>query len=107
MLREIASADYGMDADAHLDALLRIRDRGEAPAPMNWEPKEVLELIRWSEPEDPNWRPGGTGIRGHVMRAFVCAALLRAAPEPANHGYFDGENQTIAQLLASALVLGR
>jgi hypothetical protein len=106
MLREIASADYGIDADAHLDALRRIRDWGEVLAPMNWEPKDVLELIRWSEPDDPGWRPGGTGIRGHIMRAFACAALLRAAAEPVNDGYFDGENQTIAQLLASALMLG-
>ncbi|MFT6397792.1 MAG: hypothetical protein ACJAYU_002547, partial [Bradymonadia bacterium] len=26
------------------------------PSPMPWRPGEVLELIRWSEPEDPEWR---------------------------------------------------
>lgn len=106
MLREIAEADYGMDFDAHLAALGPIRDQGAVPAPMGWEPKEVLELIRWSEPDDPAWKPGSTGTRGHEMRAFACAALLRAAAEPLNRGYFDGENSTLAQLLASALVLG-
>ena len=106
MLREIARADYGMDEDAHLAALLPVRDRGELPAPMRWEPKEVLELVRWSEPDDPAWKPGSPGTRGHRMRAFACAALLRAAAEPENAGFFDGENSTLAQLLASALVLG-
>lgn len=106
MLREIARADYGVDEDAHLAALRGIRDAGEVPAPMAWEPKEVLELIRWSQPEDPDWKPGATGRRGHLMRAFACAALLRAAAEPENDGYFDGENATLAQLVDSALVLG-
>jgi hypothetical protein len=107
MLGEIAEADYGEDARAHLEALRHIRDTGQVPAPMKWVPQEVLELIRWSEPEDPSWKPGSTGIRGHWMRAFACAALLRAHAEPAYAGYFDGENQNIAQLLASALILGR
>jgi hypothetical protein len=39
--------------------------------------------------------------------AWCCAALLRAAAEPANDGYFDGENQTLIQLIDSALVLNR
>jgi hypothetical protein len=107
MLREIAEADYGMDADAHLLELYRIRDTGQISAPIKWEPKEVLELIRWSEPDAPNTKQENTGTRGHIMRAFACAALLRAAADPANTGYFDSENSTIAQLLASALVLGR
>lgn len=107
MLAEIAAADYGMDYDAHLVALQRIRDEGVVFAPMGWEPKEVLELIRWSEPEDPAWRPGSTGERGHLMRAFCCAALIRAAAEPANDGYFSGENQSVIQLIASTLELGR
>lgn len=105
MLAEIAAADYGMDADAHLAALRRIRDSGAVLVSLGWEPKEVLELIRWSEPEDPTWRPGSTGERGHLMRAFCCAALIRAAAEPANADTISGENQTVIQLIASALTL--
>lgn len=101
LLEEIAAADYGMDLDEHLAALRRIRDDGVVLAPMRWEPREVLELIRWSEPEDPQWKPGRMGPDGHRMRAFACAALLRAAAEPANWPYFDGENQTLIQLIAS------
>jgi hypothetical protein len=107
MLDEISRADYGMDADAHLAALLPIRNEVRVPAPMPWEPKEVLALVRWSQPEDPAWKPGSTGERGHIMRAFCCAALLRAAAEPENDGYFDGENQTLIQLIESALFLNR
>jgi hypothetical protein len=105
MLNEISQADYGMDASAHFAALAPIRDTARVPTPMPWEPKEVLEPIRWSQPEDPTWKPGSTGERGHVMRAFCCAALLRAAAEPENDGHFSGENETLIQLIYSALIL--
>ncbi|KLU02318.1 hypothetical protein RISK_005384 [Rhodopirellula islandica] len=71
MLREIAAADYGEVFDEHLEQLAVIKS-GKILAPMQWEPKEVLELIRWSEPEDPSWSPGSTGDRGHWMRLFAC-----------------------------------
>jgi len=105
ILREISEADYGRDADAHLPYLRRLRDQGELP-PAQWHPREVLELIRWSEPEDPEWKPGSTGRRGHIMRAFSSTALLRMGSEPSNRNYFEGENQTLAQLLVSVDVLG-
>jgi hypothetical protein len=105
ILREISEADYGQDADAHLPYLRRLRDQGELP-PAQWHPREVLELIRWSEPEDPDWKPGSTGRRGHIMRAFASTALLRMGSEPSNRNYFEGENQTLAQLLVSVDVLG-
>ena len=106
MLREIAEADYGMDASAHLAALRAIVN-GDVPAPMKWEPQEVLELVRWSEPEDPNWKPGSIGARGHWMRLFSCAVLIRCAAESANDGYFLGEDSTIIQLVDSAIKLGQ
>jgi hypothetical protein len=101
MLREIAEADYGLDADAHEAALRRIRDQGEIPFPM-----EVLQLTRWWEPDDPDYDCGSKGERGHRVRAFAAAALLRAGAEPANADFISGENETLAQLLASAAVLG-
>ncbi len=106
MLREIAKADYGMEADAHLKALVAIKD-GDIPAPMEWEPQEVLELIRWSEPEDRTWKPGSFGVRGHWLRLFSCAVLIRAAAEPQNDGRFTGEDSTIIQLVDSAMKLGQ
>lgn len=106
MLHEIAAADYGNDLEEHLAALRPIRDAGEIALPLPWEPREVLELIRWSEPDDPQWRPGGAGWRGQLMRAFACTVLLRAGAEPEQAPYGNGENQTLAQLLASLLELG-
>lgn len=102
MLNEIASADYGCGGDDHFAALRLIRDTGIVAIPMKWHPGEVLELIRWSNPEDPNHKPGSTGQRGHQMRVFACAALLRAADDTS----IDAEEATLAQCLASALVLG-
>jgi len=85
MLQEIAEADYGHNSDLHLAALRRIRDNGSVPSPLPWEPAEVCRLIRWSRPHDPNWQPGSTGRRGHVMRAFCCAVLLRDPDEDPNN----------------------
>jgi hypothetical protein len=43
------------------------------------------------------------------MRAFCCAALLRAADDPANADFYfvEGKNDTLAPLICSALWLGR
>jgi hypothetical protein len=106
MLEEIAEADYGMDFEAHLEALNAIHATGEIPDPLNWEPREVLELIRWSEPDDPAWKPGSTGERGHLLRAFCCTVLLMAGGVPHNRDYFYAENETLIQLVASVLALG-
>lgn len=100
MLRSIAEADYGLNADSHWAALLRIRNHGEVPVPIKWDPQEVLELTRWSEPEIGN-------SRENLIRAFSCAALLRAGGEPANYWYSGSENDTLVQLVESTLVLKR
>lgn len=108
MLEVIAGADYGNEAEEHLKELKPIRDSGAVPAPVKWQPKEVLELTRWLTPEneDPRWKTGLSLRENHLIRLFSCAALLRTAAEPENHGYFEGENQTIAALVHSAMFLG-
>jgi hypothetical protein len=106
MLVEISLADYGEDQEQHLVALRRMRDAGKIVEPIQWCPGEVLELIRNSQPENPVWKPGCTGIRGHWMRAFACAALLRAREEPWNYtadGAFPSEN--LIRLIDSIAVL--
>ena len=82
MLEEIALADYGQDQEQHLAMLRQLRDTGTFVEPMHWYPCEVLELIRNSEPEDPSWKPGSVGLRGHWIRGFACTALLRALEPP-------------------------
>ncbi|WAC18786.1 hypothetical protein OVA24_16270 [Luteolibacter sp. SL250] len=99
MLREIAEADYARDAEQHLAALKPIRNGDELRELHYWFPDEVLRLIRWSEPEDPEWKPGSTGLRGHKMRAFSCAVLL-AVPN------FEPDKETLIQLVDSVFLLG-
>lgn len=106
MLAEIAEADYGQEHQEHLAQLEKIRSAGLSPVPMEWVPGEVLELIRWSEPDDPTHKPGGQGIRGHWMRAFACAALLRAAADVENRDLREGWNQTAIQLIDSLGAVG-
>ncbi|WP_321477376.1 hypothetical protein [uncultured Paludibaculum sp.] len=103
MCREIAEADYSNMAD-HCYALLdRILATGRV-AGGDPSLQEVLELIRWSEPDEPGWRPGGEGPRGHWMRLFACVVLVRLGPvEKTSYG---GETDTLAQLVASAIELG-
>lgn len=103
-LQEIAQADYGCDAAQHLEALRQIRDHGTFPEPMHWFPGEVLELIGYSQPDDPNWTPGRTGERGHWMRAFATAALLRAYMPPWNYGRVE-PSRDLVQLTLSLRAL--
>jgi hypothetical protein len=106
MLEEISLADYGEDAEDHLLALRQVRDSTTFPSKMHWVPMEVLELIRWSEPEDPEWKPGRTGKFGHWMQAFSCAAILRAEHEPYNYLYNNGcTDSTVIQLIFSLRAL--
>jgi hypothetical protein len=100
MLEQIALADYGEEKEEHLAALREIRDTGKTPIKMEWCPTEVLELIRWSQPDDPNWKPGATGLFGHWMRAFCTAALLRALREPTNYDVGDSEKTLINLILS-------
>src|SRR5215831_288717 len=107
MLECISRADYGCDADQHFGVLRQLRDAGVLPQNPGWVPMEVLELIRWSEPDDPNWKPSGTGEVGHWMRGFSCAAILRAEHEPWNYQYSDSStSSTVIQLILSLDALG-
>lgn len=100
MLLEIAEADYGQGVDHHLTPIRALRNRQQVPV-LDWHPREVLELIRWSEPDQAGWRPGGQGTRGHWMRAFACATLLRAYPVGDNAGHCHSTNETTVQLTQS------
>ncbi|MEO9130727.1 MAG: hypothetical protein ABI240_05915 [Sphingomonas sp.] len=99
MLREIAAADYGCDEDSHFSVLRPMRDEGFVPAP-RFAASEVLELVRWSQPDCPSWKPGGYGSRGHRMRAFCCAWLLRIEGDPASIILGD-TSVTLAHLIVS------
>lgn len=100
MLEEIAAAEDGINEKEHLEALRKIRDTGELPLPLSWNPSEVLEIFRYSEPEDTIWKSSGVGERGHLMCAFCCAVLMQTSGGAS-------DTITIVQLTASVLALGR
>jgi hypothetical protein len=106
MLREISWADYGMDAEEHFQALRPIRDTGVIPVPLVSPPLEVLCLIRWDDPESLTVTPGMAGERGHQIRTFACAVLLRAAAALGGESGDDMEGYMLGMCLESAKVLG-
>jgi hypothetical protein len=61
MLLEIAQADYMNQTDLHLAALRMIRDDGVLPSYPQWDPREVLGLVQWPEPD-------GAGHKHRVHR---------------------------------------
>jgi hypothetical protein len=118
MLEKIAAADYGMNFENYLRVLKRTRDepwqsnevlvrppKGKAQVPVWYQALEVLNLMRWSEPENSQQEEEQTV--GHLMRAFCCVVLLRIAAESANcnTANIDTESETIIQLIASVLSL--
>jgi hypothetical protein len=105
MLMNIAHAEYGMGDAQNFEQLRKIRDEQAVFAPMHWNPKEVLELTRRIRPNKMHLSPRKF-LELHRMRAFACAALLRAMAEPINDANFSGDNDTIAPLLESLAVLG-
>jgi hypothetical protein len=108
ILANIAACDYGNDVPQHLATLLAIRDTGQVPAPLNWEPREVLELTRWSEPDaiDRSLRWSELpNQRGHWGRAFSCAVLLRAYGDAESVGALMSSSDTLIQLLESLTAL--
>lgn len=104
MILEVASADYGQEAEKHLAPLKQFRDSRELPL-LEWHPAEVLELIRWSQPDDPDWKPGGQGAYGHLLRAFACSTLLRSYERPENKLRWHSFNETAVQLADSLRAL--
>lgn len=106
MLLDIAKADYGMDVNKHYKALTDIYRGGITPRHGHWHPREVLELTRWSEPDQPHHPDDAVGARGHWMRLFACTVLLRTDRLPECRNQLPGLDSTIIQLTESAIALG-
>ena len=105
MLHVIAAADYGIDVELHLVPLKLLRDSRVIPV-LNWHPREVLELLRWSEPDKPGWKPGIEGVRGHFLRAFACSTLLMSYKQAENNDRWLSFNETAIQLALSIRAIG-
>ncbi|MEO7716518.1 MAG: hypothetical protein ABIY70_09965 [Capsulimonas sp.] len=105
MLQEISQADYGFDAHKKLAALLQIRDEPQIQLPMEFGTQEVLELIRWSGPDDRDWREDDWE-HNHLRRAFCCAVLLTIADNRKARANLTHENSSLITLVESSLLLG-
>lgn len=107
MLREIARADYGMNEEGYLVGLRRLRDDLVlAPIDLDrdWD-HEVLQLVRWSRPDQPGWQPGGAGERGHWMRLFCCIALVMRDASVAPDSRIGEVNDSLGPMLESIAAL--
>lgn len=92
------SGHYGQDQEQHLAALRLLRDQSTFVMPMHWYPCEVLELVSYSQPEgslecDQTSR--------HWIRAFACAALLRANEAPWSYSGGANPSFNLIQLINS------
>jgi len=94
-LDRIAGADYGSNHRKHLDGLTELRDTGRFAPPLDWYPREVLELTRWSRGDKTD----------HVARAFACAVLALDWPAPETAQACD-LGDVVAPLVESAWALG-
>lgn len=94
-LAAIAGADYGQDYAKHHQALVEIQASGRFPVPLDWYPREVLELYRWRQGDEVD----------HVGRLFACAVLALDAVLPDSQQV--GElSDVLAPLIESAWHLG-
>jgi hypothetical protein len=102
MLREIAEADYGIDADLNFERLVLIRDGGKV---VNFEGhlREVLELTRWSPTDGLDGKSPDVARRGNLKSAFACSVLLCASVEAQNRHYDFAFGQTMSLLLATVV----
>src|SRR5438552_13451632 len=98
MIDELAATDYGSDVTQHRQGIRSLLTVDRLPERLTWHPSEVLELMRWSMPDDPTWKPGSPGRRGHLLRLFSCLVLVRTQ---------TGQDPTdsLAPLVDSALEL--
>ncbi len=102
-LRWIAEADRGRNADQNERLLREIVSSGQVPTPLEWCPREVLELTRWDEP----LTEAGNIVfrRRHLLRAFACAVLVRSYGDQAGYIYEGGRATTVLHLLGSVALL--
>ncbi|NTF17324.1 hypothetical protein G6L37_02610 [Agrobacterium rubi] len=95
----IARADYGIDAERHAAAITAIRRTVEIPSPLDWVPREVLNLTRWSDPQGSQ-----DTVSGHIRRAFASMVILYA--DSVDGLGWGGSNTDMAVLTDSVHALG-
>ena len=79
MLEEISLNDYGEDGLDHLAGIRAQLGPNPPLGSLPWCPRVVLELERWTEPDEAQGNRRPSGKRGHRKRLLACVILLRNA----------------------------
>ncbi len=112
-LQEIAANDYRQKIPEHLTGIQAQLGPHPPLGLLPWCPREVLELERWSEPDEAYEGNPPSGEGGHLKRLLACIILLRNG---AHVGDTDGHSEedffleisaaSLRQLTRSSLALG-
>ena len=113
MIEEISQNDCGEETLEHFAG---VEGQLKADPPLGllaWNPREVLELERWSEPDRQHGDQPPSGQHGHVKRLLACTILLRNAAQVHGAKHLSDEEffvetsaATLIQLTRSAIALG-
>ena len=114
MLEEIAENERGEEVQEHLAGIqAQLYTPGPTLGLLPWNPREVLELERWSEPDIPTRDLPPTPRHGHLKRALASTILLRNAghiadPERTSEEalFVETSVATLIRLTESALAIG-
>lgn len=99
-LRYIADSDCGFDKDLHYKNLKGILSTGILPEKLEWEPREVLSLVRWEDYNDEDFES--------VNRVFFSSFILLAATEQENSmDLLEGQVENVIISIDCANALGR
>lgn len=99
LLKRIAQADYGQEVQKHFAGLKRVRAKVGLGKRLDWHPREVLELVRWSSPNE--WP---TDDR-HLATAFCACALIVVPWDGSDEGFLEADST--GALLATVPQLDR
>lgn len=100
-LDDIANADYGYLNVENRGCLQKMLRTGVLPEPLEWSPRDVLHLTRWSEFKD------GDPVSFHRRRAFACGVLVMASPQLWRDERDTNDATDSVQLLESLPFLAR
>ena len=96
----IAEADCGFDKDLHFKRLNEILESAKLPSRLEWEPKEVLSLIRWED-----YSKDDTRLLNII---FFCSFILLATAENEEDTYYiEGQTENIILAIDTATLLGQ
>jgi|SRR5665213_1416035 len=116
MIHEIALNDYASNVDIHELEIMNQLSPSPVFGMLPWHPHEVLELERWSDPDEGDANRPPSGTPGHLKRLFACVLLLRNVAfvfsEDSDGDLYSGaffidtSAATVIQLVRSSIELG-